>query len=312
MQHIHRLSDANIEKSSIIAIGVFDGVHRGHQALVRRLVKEAHAKGYLAVILTFFPHPDIVLGRATGRFYLSTPEQRAELLSQLSVDLTITHPFDESVREIHAVDFVQQLVHHLHMKALWVGEDFALGYRREGNVPFLQQLGENHNFTVNVIDFVHPEDMSERVSSSQVREFLVDGNVLRAKEWLGRAYFVDGEVIHGDKRGRTIGFPTANLAIWSEQLLPRLGVYAGWATVGGETYMAVTNVGIRPTFEGDSLRVEAHLLDFDREIYGEQVKLTFETFLRPEQKFDGIQQLKAQLKEDIQQGRAFLLANSVT
>lgn len=312
MQHIRRLVDADIQQPSLIAIGVFDGVHRGHQALVRRLVSEAHAQDHLAVILTFYPHPDIVLGRASGRFYLSTPDQRAEMLKELGVDLTITHPFDESVREIRAVDFVRQLVKHLRMKALWVGEDFALGYRREGNVPFLTKLGADYDFTVNVIDFVHPDGNGGRVSSSQVRQFILDGDMASTSEWLGRAYFVEGEVIHGDKRGRTIGFPTANLAIWSEQLLPKLGVYAGWATISGETHMAVTNVGIRPTFAGDDLRVETHLLDFDREIYGEQLRLTFETFLRPEQKFDGIDQLKAQLATDIQNGREFLLANPLS
>jgi len=311
MQHIYNLTDANLTQPSMVTIGAFDGVHLGHQTLIRRLVDEAHAANRLAVVLTFFPHPDVVLGKVSERFYLTTREQRAKLLNKLGVDLVVSHPFDESVRQMRAVDFVDQLVQHLHIQALWVGEDFALGYKREGDIHFLTAQGQAKGFSVHRVDFLEADQAGNRISSSQVRRFLSDGEVTKARDWLGRAYSVAGVVVKGDQRGRKIGFPTANIDVWEAQMLPRFGVYAGWASLRNERFMAVTNVGVRPTFAGDTPTVEAHLLDFDRDIYGESINLTFEYFLRPEQKFAGLDALIAQLKQDIQVGREYLLSQQV-
>lgn len=306
MPHLYQLDDVQLEHASMVTIGVFDGVHRGHQQPVGQLIAQAHAVGQQAVVLTFHPHPDVVLKHITGRYYLTSPEQRANMLLNMGVDMVITHPFDDSVRQIRAADFVDRLLHHLKMTSLWVGADFALGYKREGHVAFLSEQGSQKGFSVQVVDLLEHPDAQHRISSTGIRAALADGDLDKANDWLGRAYAVEGEVISGQKRGRTIGFPTANIQVWAEQILPGNGVYAGWVTIDAEKFMAVTNVGVRPTFDGQSVTVEAHILDFDRDIYGKTIELTFEKRLRPEQKFNGIAELIVQIQRDVQTGREYL------
>lgn len=306
MKHIYDLVNAQLQQPSIVTIGVFDGVHRGHAHLIRQLAQHAHSSGRLAVVLTFFPHPDIVLRGLKGRYYLMTADERAEQLLALGVDVVVTHPFNEQLRQVRAADFVDQLLHHLRMQRLWVGSDFALGYKREGNVAFLRAQGQLHHFEVEVVDLVESGSDHEIISSTLIRECLEAGDVERAKALLGRGYAVSGAVIHGDKRGRKIGFPTANIGVWEEQVIPANGVYAGWATLGENRYMAVTNVGIRPTFASSSVTIEAHLLDFNQEIYGKRLTVTFEKRLRAEQKFSDVDALMAQIAADAAAGRAYL------
>ncbi len=306
-QHIHNLSEAHLDQRSIVTIGVFDGVHKGHQYLVKRLVEEARASRRLAVVLTFFPHPDIVLRGLQGRYYLTTAQQKAELLMDLGVNVVVTHPFNEQVRQIRAADFVDQLTGHLGMEELWVGSDFAMGYKREGNVPFLKEQGTQKNFSVHEIDLIQNGGHSA-ISSTAIRTALQDGQIEQANDWLGRSYAVSGEVIHGEKRGRQLGFPTANTDVWSEQVIPANGVYAGWARLGEERFMAATNVGVRPQFNGSNITVEPYLLDFDRDIYGQQLEITFETRLRPEGKFANLDALIDQIRRDVDDTRAFLEA----
>lgn len=304
MNHIYNLEEVHLEQPSLVAIGVFDGVHRGHQHLISQLVAKAHATGRLAVVLTFFPHPDVVLRGLSGRYYLTTPEQKADQLIRLGVDYVVTHPFDERVRLVRAADFVDRLLRHLKMDVLWVGSDFALGYEREGNAAFLRRQGEQKNFALQVVDLM--TNNGEVISSTAIRDVLQNGDVEQARHWLGRSYAVHGEVVHGEQRGRKIGFPTANVDVWGEQVIPGNGVYACWAYLGGEAFMAVTNVGVRPTFSGQGVTVEAHLLDFERDIYGQQLTVSFETRLRAEKKFNGIQELIAQITADAQAGRDYL------
>lgn len=304
MQHLYRLDDVRLERPSVVTIGVFDGIHRGHQALVRRLVSEAHAAGRLAVVITFFPHPDILLRGLEGRYYLHTPQEKADLFGELGVDTVLTLAFNDELRHVRAADFVDAMIDRLKLAQLWIGADFALGYQREGNVTFLKAQGAHKGFDVEVIDLVLVD--GEVISSTAIRQALEAGNVEQARQWLGRGYSVTGEVIHGQKRGRTIGIPTANVAVWSEKVIPANGVYAGWAHLGEERFMAMTNVGTRPTFDGQGVTVEAYLLDFDRDIYGQHLTVTFETRLRPEMRFDGIEALIAQIHADADAGRAFL------
>lgn len=306
MQHVYALPDARLSGPTIVAVGMFDGVHLGHQHLLRRLVAKAHASGCVPTVLTFFPHPDVVLGRATGRYYLTAPEQRAALLGALGVECVVTHPFDDRVRQIRAADFVDQLIAHLRLRELWVGADFALGYRREGDVDFLRAQGEQKGFRLEVVDLVTNDGNGQIISSASVRAALEAGDIPTVTRHLGRPYRLAGEVVRGDGRGRTIGFPTANLDVWDEQVLPRKGVYAGWAHLDGETFMAVANVGNRPTFNGKLVTVEAHLLDFDRDIYGRTLALDVVAFLRPEMKFNGVDKLVAQIGRDVVEGRAIL------
>ncbi len=306
-QHIYNLSDTRLPQRSMVTIGVFDGVHRGHQYLVKRLVEQARASDRLAVVLTFFPHPDIVLRGLQGRYYLTTAEQKARLLMDIGVNVVVTQPFNEQVRQIRAADFVDQLVGHLNMAELWVGSDFAMGYKREGNVPFLKEQGKHKNFTVHDIALIQ-NGGEAAISSTAIREALLTGQVEQANSWLGRSYSLSGEVVHGEKRGRQLGFPTANTAVWDEQVIPANGIYASWVRLGDERFMAATNVGVRPHFEGKNVTVEPYLLDFDREIYGEQLEITFETRLRPEAKFNSLQDLIDQIGRDVEASRAYLEA----
>lgn len=309
MKHVQRLENANLSTPSFVTIGVFDGLHTGHQTLIQRLVAKAHAEHKLAVVITFFPHPDKVLRDVDERYYLMTPDQRAKLLLDLGVDCVVTHAFDDAIRMMRASDFVDQLVEHLKIHELWVGSDFALGYRREGNVEFLSEQGKLKGFTVEAIELIMNEDGSKVIRSSRIREEILKGNMDKVREWLGRGYAVVGDVVHGQKRGRLIGFPTANVEVWTEQIIPANGVYAGWARLGNETFKAVTNVGVRPTFDGDSVTVEAHLLDFNRDIYDERLEVTFDTRLRAEKKFNGIEELIAQIQVDVDAARDYLDAN---
>lgn len=309
MKHVYSIEEANLETPSLVTIGVFDGVHKGHQALIKKLVDKAHAQGQLAVVLTFFPHPDIVLRGLQGRYYLMSPEMRAKELTRLGVDCVVTHAFNEDVRQMRAADFVDRLVKYLKLESLWVGADFALGYQREGNVDFLTEKGKEKGFSVEVVELITDDSGETAIKSSNARELLLEGKVGDVRDLLGRSYELIGEIVHGEKRGRTIGFPTANVDVWSEQIIPANGVYAGWATLGDESFMAVTNIGIRPTFEGQNVTVEAHLLDFDRDIYGQTMQLTFETRLRSEMKFNGIQELIAQIGADAQAARDYLMAH---
>jgi len=305
MEHFTSLSSARLLKPAIVTIGVFDGVHRGHQLLISQLVSEARATNRLSVVLTLFPHPDRVLHGRTGRYYLTTPDEKAELLGALGVEVVVTHPFDDAVRQIRAAEFVDQLRTYLHMTSLWMTRDFALGYKREGNFDYLSALGAEKGFGVRAIELVL-NGSHAAISSSAIREALGAGDVEQAAESLGRPYSVAGTVIRGDRRGHTIGFPTANLDVWEEQILPGNGVYACMATLNTERFMAVTNIGLRPTFDGTETRVEAHLLDFDRDIYGDKLRLEFVVRLRGEQKFSGIDALVAQIRRDAQRGRELL------
>jgi riboflavin kinase / FMN adenylyltransferase len=302
--HLQEITD---RRPTYLAIGVFDGVHRGHQALLQRMSGEAHAAGVQAAALTFFPHPQQVIRGQMGRFYLCPLEERLERLTAVGLDLVIPYTFDQTTRNTRAADFIAQLQQHFHLRQLWSG-DFGLGYRREGNAAFLSELGQSQGFTVHEERNLLLLD-GERVSSTRVRQALAEGYVAQANALLGRPYHVGGLVEHGDQRGRLLNFPTANLGVWAEQIIPANGVYATYATVGGKTYMAATNIGVRPTVDGQNLRVEAHLLDFDADIYGEWVSLTFMARVRPEQKFTGIEALRAQIGADVQTVRRLLMSS---
>jgi len=290
-----------------LTIGSFDGVHLGHRAILQQLIDEAHAARSQAVVLSFHPHPAAVLGKRDGPFYLSSPEKKAEWMAGLGLDGMISHPFNRQVAAQSAREFIQYLQQHLGFRELWVGDDFALGRQREGDLPVLKRLGDEFGYQVRVVEPVKLD--GEVISSSRVRKALAEGDVRTAANLLGRPYQVEGEVVHGDGRGKHLGFPTANLESWSKQILPKPGVYAGKARVAGIEIPAVTNIGFRPTFEAQShqARVETHLLDFDQDLYQRQIALSFEFHLRDEQRFDGIQALIDQVQQDIRQTRSIYL-----
>jgi riboflavin kinase / FMN adenylyltransferase len=288
-----------------LTIGSFDGVHLGHQAIVKRLSQGAHKVGSQAVVLTFFPHPAVVLGKRKDPFYLTSSEERAALLKAYGADAVITLPFNREVAATSALDFLAKLNAHLILTFLLVGPDFALGRNREGDVQTLQKLGQGFGYTLEVMPPVQAD--GEVVSSSRIRGLLAAGDVVPAARLLNRPYRISGRVITGDNRGRAIGIPTANLEVWAERALPNAGVYVCRAFVEGRPWQAVTNVGVRPTFETSPVppRVEAHLLDFDVPIYGQEIELDFLARLRDEQRFPDIQALVAQIRRDIEETRVF-------
>lgn len=312
MRHLRNLKDANLASDTLVTIGVFDGVHVGHQQLIQRLVESARSTRRQATVLTFYPHPDKVLDKVKTRYYLTTPEKRAQLLLDLGVDLVITHPFDDETRHLPAAAFIALLVDHLRVKEIWVGADFALGFQREGDVRFLRAQGDKHGFKVRAMELITSQASQQLIRSTTVRDHVRKGNMTAAAALLGRAYALEGVVVAGERRGRTIGAPTANLEVWPEQLIPGNGVYATWARLGGETFPAATNIGLRPTFAGDAVTVEAHLLDFDRDIYGARLELIFEKRLRPEQKFSGLDELVKQIQADIAAVRSSLQPDQQT
>ncbi len=307
MQHYWSLQNLDL-RGSWLTIGSFDGVHLGHQALLHELISGAHSEGLSSIVLTFHPHPAVVLNKRKEFSYLNSPEGKVGLLAGLGVDVVITHPFNLQVAQISARDFIQKLIQNLKMRRLCVGHDFALGRGREGDLPALTSLGSELGYT---IDEVKPMKLDGQVvSSSRVRQALSDGDVEQAQRLLGRPYKIIGEVVHGDSRGRSLGFPTANLEIWAERTLPKPGVYACWATIDGRDYPAVTNVGFRPTFDNQPLlpRVEAYLLDFDSDLYRKTMRLSFIRRLRDEVRFADIQDLIDQMHQDVQIGREVLEA----
>jgi len=290
---------------SAVAVGNFDGVHRGHQALVAAAVAGARAKGGAAVLLTFDPHPARVLRPAAAPRALTTLAQKEELVSALGIDRLVALAFDREVAALSPEAFAREVLeaalgaHHV-----VVGESFRFGQARQGDARSLEALGARHGFDVQVVPPVLQG--GRPVSSSRVREALAAGDVAEAAALLGRPYALDGRVVRGDGRGRTLGIPTANLAA-EDQLLPAHGVYAGRCRVAdGGWRAAVVNVGERPTFGGAGLVVEAHLLDFAGDLYGASLRIALVARLRGEQRFASAAELVSRIREDIAAARAVL------
>lgn len=305
MRHYRSLDD--VQLSDVwLTIGSFDGLHRGHQGILEELIAGARANHTQAVVVTFYPHPAAILRGRNLPYYLSSPEEKARILDQMGIDVVITHPFNREVANQSAREFIQALKAPLGFRHLQVGYDFVLGKDRGGDFRVLQEIGKDLSFSVGQSQAV--KDGGDVISSSRIRFLLGAGQVQEAANLLGRPYSLEAMVEVGDQRGRSLGFPTANLAIWKEKMIPTAGVYACRAWVRGEIYHAVTNIGVRPTFEHQPVppRVEAHLLDFEQDIYGEAFQLDFVSRLRDEQRFDSINGLVAQLHEDVRQARLIL------
>lgn len=302
MQHFWSLDQVSLE-NVWLTIGSFDGVHRGHQAILNHLIAGASAQGVPAVVLTFHPHPAVVLRNRQGPYYLTLPAERARLLGELGIDVVITHPFSQQVAGYTADDFVDLLVRHLKVGHLLVGHDFALGRNRQGDAAYLSKLGEQHGFTTEIFQPV--TNGGEIISSSAIRAALRAGDIKKVNSMLGRTYHLTGTVEHGDGRGRSIGIPTANLAIPPDLLAPDAGVYACKVAVGDHKYSAVTNIGFRPTFydQPDSVHIEAHILDFQGDLYQQEISVFFVDRLRGEQRFSNAEALVSQIYSDIQATR---------
>ncbi len=298
-------------EQSVITIGAYDGLHLGHQAVIDEVKRRAADLGHRSAVVTFDRHPAVVVRPESAPKLLTDHDQRLELLEASGVDAAVVLPFDEEQSNEPALSFIERvLVKCLATKLIVVGADFHFGRNREGNVDLLRQVGETYGFDVDPLVLVPRADgVDEPVSSTAIRRALAGGDVEMAVSMLGRPFEARGKVVQGDKRGRLLGFPTANVEVPNRVCLPADGVYAGWyERPDGESYPCAINLGRRPTFyeHADSSLLEAHLLDFDGDLYGEEARIRFTNFLRSERKFDGIDALVAQLQTDVGHARGLL------
>jgi riboflavin kinase / FMN adenylyltransferase len=312
MQQILDVRSTHVPIPTYLTLGNFDGVHRGHQALLAALQQVAarHFGTAYSAILTFDPHPLAVLRPSAAQPLLTTPAERLAVAARLGLDYGVIQPFNMEIAALSAHGFLTLLKAHLNLAGLVVGPDFALGRNREGTLDRLRELSAELDYTVNVIE---PVDwQGHAVRSSLIRDHLQKGEVVAAGELLGRLYHATGTVVEGDRRGRLLGTPTANLQLAAEKLWPADGVYAtrAWVLIGGHPrpYWSVTNLGVRPTVDGVRRRFETHILDFpqaghDGDLYGHQLTVEFVERLRGEQRFNGLPELQAQIQADIRAAR---------
>ena len=301
------LQRAAVGRPTALTIGVFDGVHRGHRALFQRVVASARSGGLTPGAVTLHPHPRQVIHPGEQIEYITSLEDRLELLRDLGLECVAPVTFTSELAQAEARDFVQLLCDELQMRLLVIGPDFALGRQRGGDEAALRALGDELGYAVEVIDFVPEAD--GKISSSHIRDSLAGGDMERVAALLGRPFSLYGPVVRGFDRGHSIGFPTANIAVGADRVLPAPGVYATRARVAGEWMRSVTNVGVRPTFDdSDTLSIECHLLDFSGDLYGTDLRIEFLCRLRPERKFADVDALRAQLSEDCEAARKALPA----
>ncbi|MGC9348741.1 MAG: bifunctional riboflavin kinase/FAD synthetase [Anaerolineae bacterium] len=293
-----------LDQPTGVTIGAFDGVHRGHKALIRRMVTEARRQAMMPVVLTFDPLPRQVADRGENGLLL-TLEERLAHIKTLEVRGVVIQPFNAALMRTTAESFVRQMINHLALAGLWIGPDFRFGRDREGDIGYLKEAGQRLGFEAHALR----ETITWKgkpVRSSRIRRALKEGNVEEANGCLGYPYHLTGTVVHGDRRGRELGFPTANLQIPSECLLPANGVYVCRVHLREGIYHAITNVGTRPTFNDSPPTVEAYLLDFSGDLYGSWMRVDFLTYLRPEERFASADELIEQMNRDEVQARRWL------
>ncbi len=304
MRVIRDPTQAQLDHDSVLTIGAFDGLHLGHQELLKRLVRRAQQTYRLSGVVTFDPHPRAVLSPGNNAICLTTTDDKIAILQRWGLDLLVVLPFTPELAQTSARDFMQMLAHDLRMTELWVGWDFALGRGREGDVQTLRKLGQALGYAVHEIAPVQEGDVV--VSSTQIRNLIAAGRVREAAEMLGRYHWLRGRVVRGTGRGQQLGFPTANLEPEHACLLPSNGVYAAYASVGAERYLAAVNIGLRPTFGAQQRNVEVHLLGFQGDLYGQDLSVEFVERLRDEQRFPSEQALRTQIGHDVARAREIL------
>ncbi len=289
----------------VATIGVFDGVHRGHQEIIGRAVKRAAAAGVPSVVLTFDPHPAEVVRPGSHPAVVTSPRYKAELIAELGADALCVLEFTPELMQHSPAEFAHVvLVERLHAMTVVVGENFRFGHRAAGDVTVLGELGGRFGFVTEAVPVLTDDGVV--ISSTYVRACVDAGDVVAARRALGRPHRVEGVVVRGDRRGRELGYPTANLETERYAAIPADGVYAGRLVRGGESLPAAVSIGTNPTFQGRERRVEAFVLDFDADIYGEHVALDFEHRLRETIAFDGVEALTAQMAEDVARVRELL------
>jgi len=292
-------------RATVLTIGRFDGVHLGHQQLIRTTVERARALDMLSAVLTWEPHPRAVLQPGQPLQLLSDLDEKIEQIQRLEPDILIVAPFTDEIRRLTAAEYLTRICAALPVREIWVGEDFAMGRGREGDIPRLMEIGREMGFAVGALSKYTVAGIP--VSSSRIRELVLAGNVAGAGALLGRPFALRGIVARGDGRGRQIGFPTANVQVSNDVALPANGVYACRVRlVSGEMVPAVTNIGVRPTFDGTRRVVEAHLLDWEGDLYDQVLRVELLMRLRNERKFSSVNELVAQIRQDVLEARAML------
>jgi riboflavin kinase/FMN adenylyltransferase len=295
-------------RPSAVTLGVFDGVHLGHQHLINELHRLARARGLASVVLTFHPAPVSVLRPEIRLHYITTLEERLRLLRALGVDQVGRLTFTSELAQVSAQDFLKGLRDELDARLIVGGPDLAIGRGREGTVEWLRRHGPALGIEVATVEFL--SDGGRKMGSSTIREALQAGDVVTAGRLLGRPFALHGPVVRGAQRGRLLGFPTANIAVGADLAIPAFGVYVSRVYVGETAYPAVTNIGRRPTFDDGPPTVEPHLLDFDGDLYDQELRVELLARLRGEQRFSGVEELVAQIRRDVAAARAYFASQS--
>ncbi|MDP2726408.1 MAG: bifunctional riboflavin kinase/FAD synthetase [Dehalococcoidia bacterium] len=304
MQIVEELARLTPSREVVLTIGVFDGVHLGHQHLLNQVIEEAREQKALSGVVTFYPHPRQVVYREEPVPCLCTLEERIEILKSLGIEVIASLSFTPKLASMGARQFISLIQEHLRMKQLVVGPDFALGKGREGDLEALAVIGREQGFGVRVVTPLEQDSLV--VSSTAIRQALAEGDVIQAARLLGRPVSVSGKVIAGAHRGKGLGFPTANLAVEPDLALPANGVYVTRAYLGSSSHPSVTNIGYNPTFGGRQRTVEVHLLDFEGDVYGQTMRIELLRRLREEKRFATVEELVSQMTHDVEQARGIL------
>ena len=297
MKIFHGTENANIQKPTVLTLGVFDGLHLGHQKIMETVVERAAAVDGVATAITFDPHPRAVLHPESAPPLLQTLDQRLANFEVLGIEQAIVIRFDQNFAAQHADDFLHEIIHdRLHAREAYLGKGFAFGKNRGGNIELLRQMGNELGFFADEVPEVQLR--GHRISSSRIRELLSEGKVNLVRRMLGRPYGVEGVIVRGNRRGHTIGFPTANLRPHN-RVIPKFGVYATATLVEGAWRKSITNIGVRPTFGKDlEPSIESYIFDFEGDLYGDVLRVRFLHRIRDEAKFSGIEELKGQIERD--------------
>jgi len=299
---LHNLQERHHD--SVITIGNFDGIHLGHQAIIKQLVSKARELACFATVITFHPNPQEYFSPTNPPAKITPFYDKMHLLKSYGIDQVVCLPFNAKLAELNAEDFITQiLIYRLGIKHIIIGDDFKFGKNRQGDLAMLNDYGKVNQFTVETTPsyFVN----KKRVSSTIIRQNMAETNITHCKELLGRTYKISGIVAHGDKRGRTIGFPTANIRL-KQQIAPTNGVYAVKITGLGKTLTGVANLGVRPTVDGSLYLLEVHIFDFDQSVYRKRITVSFEHFIRKEQRFNGLDALVSQIQQDSETAKELL------
>ncbi|RCL65362.1 MAG: bifunctional riboflavin kinase/FAD synthetase [Cryomorphaceae bacterium] len=298
MKKINGINDFSINSPSILTLGTFDGVHKGHQKILRKLNSEAKKNKLKSIVLTFFPHPRTVLNPKSTLRLINTIKERTELFEKSKIDILITHPFDKNFSELSPEKFVKDiLVEKLNIKKILIGYDHRFGKNRTAGIEDLKKFGLKYNFEV--IEISVQEQNNVSISSTKIRKSIENGNIKKAKSYLGYDFSIEGEVIKGNAIGRTIGFPTANLNIEEDyKLVPKRGVYLINTFLDNKKVFGMMNIGVKPTLKIDQETIEVNLFNWDQNLYGKVIKVFTLDYIRDERKFDSIMDLEEQIKLD--------------